>query len=35
MFVIVNGCKHARPEAQTLEELLSRLSPPTPFGSAQ
>lgn len=34
MFVVVNGCKHALPEPQTLEELLSRLSAPTPFAVA-
>ena len=35
MFVVVNGCKHALPGPQTLEELLLRLSPPTPFAVAR
>jgi sulfur carrier protein len=35
MFVVVNGCKHALPEPQTMEELLSRLSPATPFAVAR
>jgi len=35
MFVVVNGCKHVLPEPQTMEELLSRLSPATPFAVAR
>jgi thiamine biosynthesis protein ThiS len=35
MFVIVNGCQHALTEPQTLAELLSWLSPLTPFAVAR
>ena len=35
MFVFVNGSKHPMPERRTLAELLSSLSPPTPFAVAR
>jgi len=35
VFIIVNGCQQVVPEPPTLEELLSRLSPSTPFAVAR